>query len=110
MKTNTPKIKISVKGTMLDAFRAISGEFDNCEKLADILTSIQAQKKTLKINDEDFDCLYKGVLTALDNKTRYPNKTSNEYNEVLRIKSFLEESFSLQRGHRKIHRSLKNEK
>lgn len=105
MKTNTPKIKISVKGTMLDAFRAISAEFNNCGKLADIFISIQTQNKTLKINDEDFYCLYKGIINALNNKNRYRNKTSNEYNEVLRIKIFLEEGFFYSAGMKLIHGS-----
>ena len=83
---------------MLETFRAISSEFQACGKLEQIILNTQPKHNKLKINDKDFKCLYKGVLKAQENDFCYPNKTGKEYENIIKIQVFLENSYYSQRG------------
>lgn len=96
MESNKPKIKLTIDGNHLQVLRAISSEFIDCGKVADILLSAHAEKKNLKLNDNDFICVYKGILNAL-NSNRYPNKKGNEYNTVKELKGLFEKLHVKQR-------------
>ena len=98
MNTNTPKIKLTLKGTRLDTLRAISSEFQDCGKLESIILSTHTENKKLKINDKDFNCLYENIVRAKDNHLRYPNHTGKEYENIIKIQVYLENSYYYQRG------------
>ena len=99
MNINTPKIKLTLKGTVLNTFRAISAVFQDCGKIESIILSTHIENKKLKINDQDFYCLYKNIIRAQDNHLRYPNKTGKEYENIVEIQVYLENSYYSQRGH-----------
>jgi len=97
MKSNEPKIKLCLEGQYLGVMRAIVAEFKECGKVGKILLSADKEKKNLKINEEEFICLYRGIVNAI-NGNRYPNKSGNEYKALLDLREFLEGEHFNQRG------------
>jgi hypothetical protein len=97
MKSNVPKIKVTIAGDMLQAMRAVLGEFDQCGKVSKILMSTNSEKKNMKMTDEVFLCVYVGIINAL-NSHHYPNKSGNEYRCLVKLKEFLEDEHVKQRG------------
>lgn len=98
MEDNKPKIKFTVEGVYLQVLCGLCAEFEGCGKVSDILLSVHSEKKNLKLNDPDFICIYKGLLKALNSKTRYPNKMGNEYKTVMELKNIFERLHFEQRG------------
>jgi hypothetical protein len=87
---NKPRIKFSFEGSLLQALISISFEFENCGKVGDILYSTSGSKKSFKLNDNDFICVYKGLLRAIESH-RYPNKSGKEYNSVKELIKIFEQ-------------------
>jgi hypothetical protein len=90
------KIKFTLEGDLLQAFIAISYEFEDCGKLEEMLLSTSSPKKNFKLNDSDFLCVYKGMLKALAGE-RYPNKSGNEFNAVKELVNMFDNLHLIQR-------------
>ena len=82
---------------MLSAFLAISAEFVNCKKFSNLNTiPNRAEIKNFKLNDNDFSCVYGGILKALEGP-RYPTKAGKEYTSLVKLLELLEAEHLAQR-------------
>ena len=95
-----PRIKIRLEGVMLNAFLAISAEFEECKKLENLdYIPNRAEIKNFKFNDDDLNCVYAGILRAL-NGSRYPTKSGKEYLALVAVQELIESEYEKQRGYK----------
>ena len=86
------KIRLRLEGEVLDAYMAITAEFESCGKAAHF------PERTMKLTDDAFRCVYKGVVRATKNETRYPTKSGKEYKSLNKLIEIMENEYYEQRG------------
>lgn len=99
MDISIPRIKLRIEGIQLRAFYAIASEFESCGKIGGLgLIPNKKEIQNFKLNDRDFECVYHGILRAMDGP-RYSTKTGNEYSALQNLLKLFELEFLNQRGY-----------
>ena len=86
------RIKFRLVGELLDAYKAVSIEYEKCGKSAKFPDNI------MRLSDESFICVYNGICKATSNSVRYPKKSGKEYLALFKLLKFLENEYLIQRG------------
>jgi len=93
------KIVIEFKKSIISALVSNAGEFEDCAGFD--------QELFKRTNNEDLKFyfttgtlkdIYLGILRALENNIKYPNKTSSEYNSLKSAKGIVESEYKRQTG------------